>query len=390
MFLINTQSNTITEMDVKTFSQLGFKEREHLQEWIAALPKALGEDLLIIQKEFDGFDGTFERLDLLALDKSGRLVIIENKLDDTGRDVTWQAIKYAAYCSTLSTSEIVDIYQRYIGSDKNAEEGIKEFLAMGNLELSLNPATSQRIILVAANFRKEVTSSVVWLMSNGLSIQCIKATPYELNGQRFLSLSQIIPVKDVQDYMISMAKKNKEEQNTDTAQTARQQIRLKFWGEFLKAIRGHSNLFQSSNLTKEYGMVAGAGNINGVTFQAIISGTHSTVLLNVGQSSQEANKLMFDTLKNYEEEIHKKFGDKLNWNRGDDMKKSTVSFIHPGHDYFDEAQWPEIIEFLITNINKLEAAVRDYMPKVKAALASANFETLEVSEPIATPDEMLN
>lgn len=43
------------------------------------------EELLIIQKEFDGFEDTRERLDLLALDKEGRLVLIENKLDDTGR-----------------------------------------------------------------------------------------------------------------------------------------------------------------------------------------------------------------------------------------------------------------------------------------------------------------
>jgi len=38
---------------------------------------------LIIQKEFDGFNDTRERLDLLALDKEGNIVIIENKLDDT-------------------------------------------------------------------------------------------------------------------------------------------------------------------------------------------------------------------------------------------------------------------------------------------------------------------
>jgi RecB family endonuclease NucS len=41
---------------------------------------------LIIQKEFAGFGDTKERLDLLALDKKGKLVVIENKLDDSGRD----------------------------------------------------------------------------------------------------------------------------------------------------------------------------------------------------------------------------------------------------------------------------------------------------------------
>lgn len=43
-------------------------ERYDLQEWLVNHPEALGEELLIIQKEFNGFDGTGERLDLLAID----------------------------------------------------------------------------------------------------------------------------------------------------------------------------------------------------------------------------------------------------------------------------------------------------------------------------------
>ncbi|MBN9678727.1 hypothetical protein [Salipiger bermudensis] len=49
--------------------------------------------MLIIQKEFDGFGGTRERLNLLALDRGGQLVIIENELDDCRRDVVWQGLK---------------------------------------------------------------------------------------------------------------------------------------------------------------------------------------------------------------------------------------------------------------------------------------------------------
>jgi hypothetical protein len=36
-------------------------ERYDLQEWLVSHPEALGGALLIIQKEFDGFDGTSER-----------------------------------------------------------------------------------------------------------------------------------------------------------------------------------------------------------------------------------------------------------------------------------------------------------------------------------------
>lgn len=41
-------------------------------------------------------------------------MIIENKLDDSGRDVVWQAVKYASYCASLSKAQIVEIYQQYL------------------------------------------------------------------------------------------------------------------------------------------------------------------------------------------------------------------------------------------------------------------------------------
>ena len=89
MYRINHITNRITKLKEVSFSELGFTERNRLQEWLANQQDALGEELLIIQKEFDGFDDTRERLDLLAIDKQGGLAIIENKLDDSGRNVVW-------------------------------------------------------------------------------------------------------------------------------------------------------------------------------------------------------------------------------------------------------------------------------------------------------------
>ena len=161
MFTVNHQTNRINPVKIKTFSELGFTERKHLQEWLAHQPDALGEELLIIQKEFDGFDDTRERLDLLALDKDGNLVIIENKLDDSGRDVVWQALKYASYCASLTKGQIVEIYQQYLhrylptieageplaqaGQPFDAATRICEFLDAPDLdEVKLNLGNSQR------------------------------------------------------------------------------------------------------------------------------------------------------------------------------------------------------------------------------------------------------
>jgi RecB family endonuclease NucS len=40
-------------------------------------PQILEEDLLIVTNEYNKFDKTRERLDLLALNRDGKLVIIE-------------------------------------------------------------------------------------------------------------------------------------------------------------------------------------------------------------------------------------------------------------------------------------------------------------------------
>ena len=127
MYLIDREKNRVTKLKKKSFSELKYRERDHLQEWIANDPSTLGEELLIIQKEFNGFSETNERLDLLALDKLGNLVIIENKLDDSGKDLTWQVIIYASYCASYTKQDTLNIYQDYLGSSAIAQEMISEF-----------------------------------------------------------------------------------------------------------------------------------------------------------------------------------------------------------------------------------------------------------------------
>ena len=96
MYKVNFETKELAEINEVTLKEMNCKERTDLQEWIVSNPKILGEELLIIQKEFSGWDKTNERLDVLALDKKGKLVVIENKTDDSGRDAVWQAIKYAS------------------------------------------------------------------------------------------------------------------------------------------------------------------------------------------------------------------------------------------------------------------------------------------------------
>ena len=371
MYRINKKDNVIEKIEERKFSELGFREREHLQEWLAHNPEALGESLLIIQKEFNGFDGTNERLDLLALDKDGNLVVIENKLDDTGKDVTWQALKYVSYCSTLTKSQIVDIYQKYLDKyevGSNAIDKIVEFLEEEDFEsLILNKGTSQRIIFVANHYRTEVTSTVLWLLEQQIQIQCFKATPYSMGEELFLQIDQIIPTPEAKEYMIGINAKEKESKHSETDLKNRHHIRLEFWKQLLQAEKeSGSGLFNNISPSKDHWLSAGSG-MRGVRFTHVFMKQAARVELYISRSSTEENKFIFDELYKLKEDIEKKFGNTLEWERLDNKKASRVKYEKP-FDGYNKDVWNEMIPFMVESMNKLERAFKEPLAKINAQL----------------------
>ena len=207
LFRIEPDTKESSSMEEVDFVRLGFRERRDIQEWIAKNPRILGEDLLIIGKEFSDFDRTSERLDLLAVDAHGRIVIIEVKRDDTGSDAHWQAIKYASYFRNTKQREVVRILASYESvSEEEAEEKLRTHLG-GDLDVLNN---DQRIILVSHRFALEVTSAALWLnekSSNEDMISCVQLTPYrdDQNGNAaplYIQASRIIPVPGAENYVI--------------------------------------------------------------------------------------------------------------------------------------------------------------------------------------------
>ena len=52
MYILDKETNQLITAEPTTFKEQKLKERQHLQEWIAKNPEVLGEELLVIQKEF--------------------------------------------------------------------------------------------------------------------------------------------------------------------------------------------------------------------------------------------------------------------------------------------------------------------------------------------------
>lgn len=371
MFRIDRTTNRITKLRQVNFSELGFTERAHLQEWLANQPDALGEELLIIQKEFDGFDDTRERLDLLAIDKTGGLVIIENKLDDSGRDVVWQALKYASYCSTLSKTQVAEIFQKHLDKGlpgRDAKSLICEFLGEEDFaEVVLNPGNDQRLIMVAAQFRKEVTSTVLWLLKHRVFVKCFKATPFKDGDAVFLNIEQVIPLREAEELMVGISEKEVEEQTSERGLAARHQLRTDFWHMTLDAMREAGvALYENVSPGRDHWLNAGSG-LSGAHYSLIFNKDEARVNFVLNRPSREQNKAMFDLLLERRAAIEAAFGGPLSWRRMEDKKVSIIEAAAPfaGHD---RNSWPEMTAWLVAKMRQLERAFDPHVNTLRSFL----------------------
>lgn len=389
MYKVDTPTNSLHSLQEVSFSSLGFTERYHLQEWLAKNPQALTRDnddeLLIIQKEFAGFDDTKERLDLLAIDKQRNLVIIENKLDDSGRDVVWQALKYAGYCANLRKEQILEIFQRYLDKyepeeTRPAAEVMTEFLGYESLdEVQINLSRTQRVIMVAASFRKEVTNTALWLMQFGLRVQCFKVKPYKFNDEIFVDIRQVIPTPEAESYMIGMAQKEAEEQSTSGELKTRHLMRKAFWTKMLERLKASScNVYNNISPSTDHWISAGSG-ISAISYNLIFSKKEIRVELWIAKASADSNTFAFNWLYERKETIESVFGHALKWEPLPGKKSCRISYASPAIS-LEEDNWPGMIDWLLVNLTAFEKALDPFIAPLNIALKEISNAPEEMEE----------
>jgi len=191
-----------------SFADASLRERDHLQEWVLAHPQILGDDVLVLTSEYDGFesaDGSpvYDRLDVLALDRSGRLVVAELKRDRAPSTVTMQALNYAAMMSRFSLDDVAAIYAKH-----RSKQGLDADLALLELrawapEVSDETLGPPAIVLVASEFAPQVTNTAMFLFENHLDIRLVQTRLYRPDdGHLVLTTSQLLPVPNAENFMM--------------------------------------------------------------------------------------------------------------------------------------------------------------------------------------------
>lgn len=85
---------------------------ERIERWISGDISLLSPDLLVIGEQVETSSGG--RIDLLCMDRSGNLVIVELKRDKTPREVTAQALDYASWVKELDVEAIGAIASQHL------------------------------------------------------------------------------------------------------------------------------------------------------------------------------------------------------------------------------------------------------------------------------------
>lgn len=151
-----------------SLAEQGRKEAEHLEEWIASEPSILGSDIAIIGRQVMTQSGP---LDLLGIDSSGNLVVVELKRERLPREAVAQAIDYAADLSNWSAERVSEECAKY--TSRSLEDVLAETFDDVDLE-TLTVNEDQRIILVGFGAEAALVRMVEWLSSNnGLDINAL-------------------------------------------------------------------------------------------------------------------------------------------------------------------------------------------------------------------------
>jgi hypothetical protein len=206
----------IVKLDATTFANEKISEASDLQKYIVNSISVIDPDLFVISTEFCDWEDSKRRIDILCIDKDADFVVIELKRTTEGGHMELQSIRYSAMISKMTFDQTIEVYKKYLGKhnldSENAEKQILDFLELDE-EIEDDFGKDVKIILISADFSKEITTSVLWLNEKGLDIRCIRIRPQKDKEELYFDIQQIIPLPETSDYLVKIREKVLEERN---------------------------------------------------------------------------------------------------------------------------------------------------------------------------------
>lgn len=218
----------------------GQMSESELEAIVLQRPELLGEELLPLGQQLADFSEDLQRLDVLAVDKSGELVLVELKVDEQFGVTDLQALRYAGGYASLPTSHYAETLRRSLASERGepfrnatglaatasleeVQASIAEFLSHEKFE-AWSPSQQVRIKLVAPGFPKRVLKTVKWLGDvYEMPIEAIRVQLFASDGVQQLSFDRILPLPGDEAFDLTIREREvqRREQNEDRRKRGR-------------------------------------------------------------------------------------------------------------------------------------------------------------------------
>jgi hypothetical protein len=163
-----------------------------LETWICQDLSLVGEDLLLLGHQVATDFG--HRIDVLALDREGNLVILELKRGRTPRDVVAQILDYASWAHTRKEEDIEALAAE--GRKRPLEELFREHFR-SELPDTLNG--DQRLIIVATELDPQSERIVQFLSARyGVNINVVFFDFYRDGDREYIGRSWLVAPSEVE------------------------------------------------------------------------------------------------------------------------------------------------------------------------------------------------
>jgi hypothetical protein len=188
MNLWKIDSNKLAEID-----KAKLDSENRLEDWLVNDPSLLGIELFIIGRQVSTVNRG--RIDLLAVDRQGDLLIIELKRDRTPREVIAQILDYASWVRNLDYEEISAIASDYL------KESLPEaFRKHFDEPLPENVNTAHSMIIVASEFDESSERIVQYLADEyRVNINVIFFTFFKQADNEFIGRAWLRDPEQVQE-----------------------------------------------------------------------------------------------------------------------------------------------------------------------------------------------
>jgi len=150
----------------------------------------MGESLLLLGEEVRPAEFVDDRIDLLAIDRQGSVVVLELKRG-THKLHLLQALSYASMVSEWDREQLINERVKLTGrSAEHVEEDIEQFLDEDIAKLN----QTQRIVLLAEDYDYEVLVTAEWLAEKHRGdIRCYRLSLSVDDRTEFLTCTCIYP-----------------------------------------------------------------------------------------------------------------------------------------------------------------------------------------------------